>query len=421
VLTDSDPFDRWLRWSQMTTPSSSRSIRTLATPPVAGALARSEWSNPHFRRLLVVQMAFGYSFSALLLVPKYAATWLSASAAEIGQLQAVPVVVAVVAAPLCGRWLDRGAWRKAIIWGALITSLSTFAFGAVREFGPVLYVLRGLHGLGSTLLLGGTGSLVTRLVPREHHTRAFGTVGAAGLLMNAVASTLTERLADTHGWDLAFELAGAISLVALGMGTRLPALQATGSIAPQVVPGPSRFALLRAVDYGAAAAGAAFALIATFTQPFALTLGADRVSLLFVGYTLTALLVRLVLGNVAERFGRLRSAVLALSLYALTATCASMLRPGWLLELGLLFGFAHGLAWPTLNALAVEHSPPHRTGSAIIRIQALYAVGSLCAVWGGGFLVERLGYPSAFLIGAAAIVSGAVVLVTAGARDGGTR
>lgn len=403
----------------MTSPSSSRSLRPLAAPVAASTLTRSEWSNPHFRRLLVLQMAFGYCFSALLLVPKFAATWLSASAQQIGQLQAAPVLVAIVAAPFCGRWLDRGAWRPAMISGAVIFSLSTIAFGSVREFGPLVYVLRGLQGLGNVLLMGGSGALVTRIVAREHHTRAFGTVGAAALMMNAIASSATERLAEARGWSTAFELAGVVAFVALAISRQLPALPESPHAARPATSGATHFTMERAVDLGTAAAGVGFGLIATFTQPFALSLGADHVSVLFVGYTVTALFVRIVLGNFADRFGRKRAAVLALSVYAFAALTASQLRPGWLLELGFLFGFGHGLAWPALNALAVQHAAPERVGSAITRIQALFAVGSLCSVWGGGSLVEYCGYPLTFVIGSAVVASGALVLALV--RGGGTR
>jgi MFS family permease len=399
----------------MTTPSSSRSLRPLAAPVAARAFLHSEWSNPHFRRLFVLNMAYGYCFSALLLVPKYAATWLSASAAEIGELQAGPVIVGILAAPLCGRLLDRGGWRLAIRLGGTILALSTMAFGAVREMGPLIYLLRGAHGLGNVFLIGGSGALVTRLVPREHHARAFGTVGAASLMMNAGASLATERLADAFGWGVAFEVAGFAAFIALGVSTALPALaQAPSAHLPQA-PGAVSWLRERAVDYGAAAAGAGFAMIATFTQPFALSLGASRVAVLFAGYTLTALFVRLVLSGVADRVGRRRSAIVSLAAYAVATLMASQLHPSWLFELGLLFGFAHGLAWPMLNALAVERAAPGRTGSALTRVQASFGIGSMCAVWGGGWLVERFGYPLAFTFASGAVVTGALAL--AAARD----
>jgi len=399
----------------MTTPSSSRSLRPLAAPVAASALYRSEWSNPHFRRLLVLQMAFGYCFSALLLVPKYADTWLGANAAQIGQLQASPVIIGILAAPLCGRWLDRGAWRQAIITGALLIAASTMAFGAIHRLDAAAYLLRGLQGLGNTLLLGGTGALITRIVAREHHARAFGTVGAAALMMNAAASSATEWLAETRGWGMAFEVAGFCALLALGISATMPALAPTPATTTAAPLATSAWPLRRAVDTGAAAAGAGFATIATFTQPFALSLGANRVATLFVGYTVTALFVRIAFGGVADRVGRRRAATVALAIYALAALLASQLRPGWLFELGLVFGLAHGIAWPALCALAVEHAPAERIGSALARVQALFGVGSLLAVWGGGFLVERVGYPLTFVITSATVSAGAFVLGSAGA------
>ena len=70
----------------------------------------------------------------------------------------------------------------------------------------------------------------------------------------------------------------------------------------------------RAVAFAALAAGAGFAAIATFTQPRVLALGATDVAPLFIGYTVTALAVRLGLGTFIDRWGRRRTAFTALSL-----------------------------------------------------------------------------------------------------------
>jgi len=342
-------------------------------------------------------MAFGYAYAALLLVPKFATVTLGANPSEIGTLAACPVVASFVCAPLCGRVLDRGRHRAAMIAGSLVFALSVAPFGYLHQLGPLVYVLRVLHGVGNTLVVGGAAVYVTHLVPAGHHGRAFGTAGAASLMMNAVASSATERLADAFGWGVAYQFAGAISLVMLGLSLRQPVVSERVESAPASASG-RRLASRRAAAFATVAAGAGFGMLVTFTQPFALARGATHVASLFVGYTLTALLVRLGLGGAVDRWGRQRAAFVALTIYALTVLCAAALRPSGLFVLGLGFGVAHGLAWPALTALSVENAPPGRVGSALTSTQALFAAGTVLSVWVGGQLVSAYGYPLAFVM-----------------------
>src|SRR6185503_1411288 len=164
------------------------------------------------------------------------------------------------------------------------------------------------------------------------------------------------------------------------------------------------------VTFAALAAGAAFATIATFTQPFVLSLGATDVAPLFIGYTLTALVVRLGFGGHVDRWGRRRTALFALSLYALAVLSAALVRPSWLFALGLMFGAAHGVVWPALNALAVERAQAGRSGSALTRLHATFGVGAMGAVWGIGWLVGAIGYSLSFAIAAFFVACGAATL-----------
>lgn len=402
----------------MTIPPSSQSFRSPA-PSTLGHALTAEWFDPRFRRLLVMQMAFGYAFSALLLVPKFATEHLHATPRQVGELAAYPVVAAVAIAPFCGRWLDAGGFRSCLLFGSALLALSTAAMSFVHELGVAAYVLRALQGIGNAVFVGGSGSLVTRIVSREHHGRAFGTVGAAGLLMNAVGSSATEGLAAAFGWGLAFHVAALIALVAVPLSFGMPFVDALDRANPQTPSdGRSAFRSQLGVSAGALATGIGFGMLATFTQPYALSLGAEHVAVLFVGYTCTALFVRLGLGGAVDRWGRRRAAFVSISLYGLTALAASSLQPSWLFVLGLGFGVAHGLAWPSLCALAVEGAAAGRVGSALTRVQAMFGIGSMAAVFLGGRSVTAFGYPTAFV--AAALVIG-LLASTLGVSVSGAR
>lgn len=369
----------------------------------------SEWLDPRFRQLLLFQMAFGYAYSALILVPKFATVSLGAGPREIGALAACPTIAAIVLSPLCGAWLDRGAHRSAMIGGATLLCASLLGFGYLHTVGPFTYALRVLHGIGNMLIVSGSAVFVTRLVPAGHHGRAFGTAGAASLMMNAVASSATEHIADTLGWSIAYEVAGGACAFALGVSLTQPDVGERSARVSESQPEP-RDALRWRTGLATFAAGAGFGMLVTFTQPYALSLGATHVASLFVGYTVTALGVRLGLGSAVDRWGRRRSACLALAIYAGTVLVASALRPATLFPIGLAFGFAHGLAWPALCALSVENAPPERAGTALARTQAFFAAGTMVAVWLGGSFVAARGYAFAFLAIGVVVATGALAL-----------
>jgi MFS family permease len=382
---------------------------SLTAPLAAPRATDAEWLDPRFQKLLGVQMAFGYAFSALLVVPKYLTTALGATPRQIGELSAVPALAGIAIAPLCGRWLDRGGARLSILLGATLMSLSIGTFGFFHAIEPLVYAARVVQGVGNTLVIGGVASLVTMLVAPRHHARAFGLAGSAALAMNALAPYTTERLAHSFGWGVAFEVAGGIALLAFAFTSAIPPVEAQ----PEVEPAPRSKGGgtgVRSVTFAALAGGAAFATIATFTQPLVLELGGTDVASLFVGYTVTALAARLGLGTFVDRWGRRRAALLALSLYAVSVLGAAAVRPAWLFVLGLGFGAAHGLLWPALNALAVERAPNGRSGSALTRLHATFGIGSMGAVWGVGWLVHAVGYSLSFVIVAALVAMSASTL-----------
>ena len=165
---------------------------------------------------------------------------------------------------------------------------------------------------------------------------------------------------------------------------------------------PSAFALIGSPSrFGAfvcsAANGAAFGVMFTFTQPFALSLGADRVSSFFIGYTLTALSIRLFLRNLVDVWGRRRVAFGALSLYGLVTCMTSQLRPNLLFVAGAALGLAHGFLYPAINALAVEGVPRARRGAVMSYFFSCFNTGFALWVLGFGVVAKTYGYPVVFV------------------------
>jgi MFS family permease len=359
-----------------------------------------------FALILATQFAFGFAFSSFFLLPKFVVTQLYGSPAQVGYVGALSVVAAVLASPTCGKLLDRGARRPLMFWGCLLSGLSALAFLGVTHVGPYLYAVRAVQGVSYTLYFVSAATLVADLSPPARLGQALGWFGSAGLLMNAVATLVAERIAHDFGWHAVFYAAAASGILgaALSLGAREPKHkpQATLPSDPAIVVAPNRLPVL----WAAAAGGAAFGVMFTFTQPLALSLGETNISPLFAGYTAAALLVRLAFGNLADRLGRARVGSAALLLYALVVAATAGLGHGWLPVVGLGFGLAHGAFYPSLNALALEGVSREQRGTVGAHFNAAFNAGALLVTFCFGQVAQLYGYRTVFLLVACLTATG---------------
>jgi MFS family permease len=361
---------------------------------------------PGFVRLLCVQFCFGLSYSTFFLLPKFLTREFHASADVIGAVASVSLIAGVLATPWMGAWLDRGSRRPFIRYGALVNAVSGCGFALVHSASWPIFALRIVNGVSYVLVFNAIVTLATDLAPPRRLSQAIGLCGAASMASNAVAPAIAEYVADHQGWPLVWLLGAAAALCAalLSLGLREPrAAHANASHAPRVDVEPSAFSLLKAPSRRgafvcAAANGAAFGVMFTFTQPLALLLGANKVSAFFIGYTFTALIVRLGLGTLADTWGRRRVAFGALVLYGLVAFMTAFLRPSLLFFAGAGLGLAHGLLYPAINAIAAEGVPHARRGALMSYFYGAFAAGFALWVLLLGVLARSHGYPIVFTL-----------------------
>lgn len=371
--------------------------------------------------MLGVQFCFGLSFSTFFLLPKYLTREFHASSAAIGAVAGVALLAGVIATPAVGAAIDRGARRPAITYGALVNGLCAGAFAFIHSVSLPLYLLRAVHGISYALVFNATVTLAADLAPPKKLGQAIGLCGAAGMLSNAIAPVIAENIADHRGWGVVFLLAGGSGLSAALLSLFIREQRDDGSSSvPAHELGLSALSLVRDPKRAgaficSAAAGAAFGALFTFTQPFALSLGASKVSGFFVGYTLCALAVRLFLGGLGDNWGRERVAFAALAMYGLVACLTSQLRPSLLFPLGCGLGLAHGLLYPALNAIGADGVPRARRGAVMSYFSACFYGGFALWVFGLGVLAKSYGYPLVFVL-SGLLVWGSIAFLPKGAH-----
>jgi predicted MFS family arabinose efflux permease len=398
-----------------------------AAPP-RRALARADAGaaapllTRRFLLILVVQTLVGFSFSIFYILPKFLTNTLHATGMDIGLLNAVYGMAAVLAVPVVGMLLDRWGRAPVLKLGSITMACASFLFVRVDSTGPLLLALRAAQGCAFALAYNAATTMAADDAPAEHLGQAIGLVGLASLWTNAAAPAVAEIIGDRYGYTFAFLLSALFAIGAAVLARKL---------ARPIVPQPSDrapgFLTLLAdrrswpVILAVAICGGAFGAMFAFHQPFALSIGIRRVGGFFVAYTVGAIIVRIGFGRFIDRVGCYRVSVASLLLYGGVVFAMQWLTPACLVILALLFGVAHGLFYPAICAVAIEHVSAETRGTIMSMCNGAFNAGLCVSGLVFGSLAEQAGYPSVFLIAGIVVWGGVILLLGARARAETTR
>jgi MFS family permease len=362
-----------------------------------------------FALLLGAVSFFGFSWSFYLILPKFFAAELGMDAAAIGRAVAVEGITAVAVTPLVGWLVDRHGRRPWLIVGNIMMMLTGLAYLFVDHEGPLLYLAQMAWGTGMVMGFNSAGTMTADIAPGDRMAQALGLFGAANLGMNAISPTIAELVAESFSWQHVFAISATAGLVAALIATRIsePArhVPQETDVRTSVLAGP----LVR-VYVTTVLMTAAFTALFTLHQPFALELGVTEVRSFFVGFAIVALTVRLGGGRLIDRFGVLRSSIVALVLYAAVPPMLGYLGPDHLFEIGSMMGFGHGIAYPALTALAIARCDARSRGMVVSIIHGAFNGGHAFFAYALGWTAERWDYPTAFWAAGLITLAGALVL-----------
>ena len=239
--------------------------------------------------------------------------------------------------------------------------------------------------------------------------QALGLFGAANLGMNAVSPTIGEILADARGWQSVFVASATAGLLAALLSTRLK--EPPRHQPQEHEPRRPIFGRPLLQTYGATfLMTAAFTALFTLHQPFALEFGVTELRSFFIGFALVALSVRLAGGGLIDRFGVLRSAVVALCMYSVVPPMLGILGPDHLFAIGAMMGLGHGIAYPAVTALAIERADAVSRGMVVSIIHGAFNGGHAFFAYALGGIAAAWSYDVAFWTAGAVTLTGALLL-----------
>jgi predicted MFS family arabinose efflux permease len=362
-----------------------------------------------FLLLLASVSFFGFSWSFYLILPKFFATELGMDAAGIGRAVAVEGLTAVAITPLVGWLVDRYGRQPWLVFGNMMLALTGVLYVFVDHEGPLLYLAQMCWGVGMVMGFNAAGTMTADIAPSDRMAQALGLFGAANLGMNAVSPTIGEILADARGWQSVFVASATAGLLAALLSTRLK--EPPRHQPQEHEPRRPIFGRPLLQTYGATfLMTAAFTALFTLHQPFALEFGVTELRSFFIGFALVALSVRLAGGGLIDRFGVLRSAVLALCMYSVVPPMLGILGPDHLFAIGAMMGLGHGIAYPAVTALAIERADAVSRGMVVSIIHGAFNGGHAFFAYALGGIAAAWSYDVAFWTAGAVTLTGALLL-----------
>lgn len=364
-------------------------------------------------------IAMGIFLSAL---PLFVTGELGGTRSQVGIAVGAFSLSAVLLRPSVGREIDRRGRRVFLAAAPLILMVTSAGFGLARAV-PVAVLLRLGQGVAGACFYTAAATVATDLAPegqRAEYLARFSLFLYGGL---AIGPALGEAIVSSRGFGWTWAAAAGSAAISLAVALCLPETQsAHASAAVAGAPalrGLARFLHPAAVGPGVVIITAAvgYTAITAFSPLYARRIGMATSGALYATFALTVLVIRLVSGRLADRYGRVAVALpgMVLAVCGLTVM-ALQVSPAFAFVGVAGFGAGFSLVFPALMALTVDRVPERERGAAVGSFTAFFDIGSSAGGYAVGAVADRWGFGGGYGLPAGLCVIGAVVLARLGRK-----
>ena len=387
------------------------------------SVAPSPLRRPEFRNLLAISIAVALGFGMVVpVLPLYAKSF-GVGVALIGVVPLVFGATRFAFGLVGGLVVDMFGARACTIAGLLIVSASSYAAGFAQSF-TQLVLARGFGGAGSALFIGGLMNHILKIIEPAAMGRATGAFRSSFLVGIGLGPLFGGLIADRYGLAAPFHIyatglvgAALIAWIVMRGATRDVDAEKKSIAASLQAAAP----LMRDRRY-------VIALLATFVGWWTLSGPAQTVGPIFaddvlgfseskIGLAVTMLaageiLVLIVAGRAADRYGRRAVLVPSLVVTAVATACLGQVEPvPWTYFVAMIAigaGVAAGSA--ATGGLLADAIPKGGSGAAVGVNQMAGDLGYLIAPVAVGGLAQGTSFSVSYV--AAAIPAALVLLAS---------
>ena len=359
---------------------------------------------------------FAVTFCGLLAVgavlpvlPRYVHGPLDSGDVAVGVVIGAYAITGLLLRPFAGRLADRRGRKPTVVLGAL-----TLGAGGLLLFPDLglagLILARLVVGAGEGAVYTAGSTWIVDMAPLARRGRVLGLYGLAVWGGLSVGPLVGELLLDLGGYRAVWAFAAAMPLIGAAIASQVP-----DRFVPQTHTEPHPLIAPEAVRPGTAIALASvgYAAVAAFVVLHLEDRGVGHGVVVFGAFAAMIVITRLIAGNLPDRAGAARVAIVATLVEA-----AGLATIGFAQSLpvalvgGMAMGAAFSLLNPSLMLIALGRASDNARGAAMGTYTAFFDAGVGLGAPLAGLAAALTDYEGAFLFAAAVAVASALLSLT---------
>ncbi len=329
---------------------------------------------------------------------------------DVGIVMGAIGVTSLGCLPLVAPLIDKYGRKLFIVSGIFLIGVSNAGFFFFTEYSPLMTLVRLIQGVAFAACFNGCATAVVDMAPPDRRAQAIGLFGVSGSLAVSFGPFLGE-LFLTH-WGMKSYFALLILYGLIGTTISVFIREPERKLSRQAIQGFFVTAFHNGYMSMMAMAvifGSGFAAMNTFFPLYAKSLGLQA-GVFFICYGITLILVRLLLGGIADNVNRDKLILLCLIGFGVMLGWTSQVTSTFqTCFLGSLFGVVQGLSYPAMMARMVDKSESANRAVVVALFTGSFGVGINLSVLAWGFIANSSGLSVMFLMGSVTMFVSAII------------
>lgn len=349
----------------------------------------------------------------IVIIGSHAVEAYGATLSEVGLVTGLFVVGTLLGRLFTGRAIDRVGRKKTLIVGLILFTLATTLYFVQIGIGFLIFA-RFLHGAMLGIASTGAGTIVAQVLPSTRRAEGIGYYSTGATLATATGPFIGMYMMKASSSMMIFVLCLMIGLAALVMASflQVPAMEMKQA-APKNNWKFSSFVEVNAVPISMITLIIAigYAGLLSFFNLYAEEANLEQAaSVFFVVYAFSILLSRPFTGPLIDRMGANIVMYPTFALYGGGMILLAFAQNGaMLLTAAVLIGLGFGNMQSSIQAIAIQVTPPERVGLATSTFYIFLDAGLGLGPYLLGFIVAMMGYRSLYVMLGTLILFAAVL------------
>jgi MFS family permease len=327
------------------------------------------------------------------------------SKSQIGLIMGIHSVMAIFFRPIFGRLVDVKGRKNISLFGIAFLILILPFFHLIRDAGFLPIILRALTGIGWGISMTATLTMCSDLAPVERLAHSMGIIGVAGLTSVALGPVVAEEVISRFGYSALFNtslgflfasfLCVLLTREVVRPDNSQPLLRSKSFLNISII-------TILLISILTIAQGATRGAVVYFIALFGKSIPLDRVGPFFLCFSGAAILTRLGLGGLSDKYGRKQVIFPAVCIISFNFFLISQAKSFWMFIIaGIIGGFGQGLIFPALTTYIIDSLGRENKGLAISLYLAFFDIGMGFGSVFFGWISDLYGYRQMYLLAGA--------------------